>query len=70
MGLENLIIFFFQILVIYGCAGSLMLCAGFSLVAVSKGYSAVLGLIAVASLVEDHGGLGHMGFSNCGEWVQ
>ena len=35
-----------------------MLCVGFALVAVSKGYSAVLGLIAVASLIEDHGGLG------------
>ena len=46
-----------------------MLCVGFSLVAVSKGYSAVLGLIAVASRVEDHGGLGHVGFSSCGAWV-
>ena len=38
---------------VYGCAGSLFLCAGFSLVAASRGYSLVVVhelLIAVVSL--------------------
>ena len=51
-------------LFIYGCAGPWMMCAGCSLVA------GLRLLLAVASLVEDHGGLGHRGFSSCGVWVQ
>ena len=44
--------------IIFGCAGSLLLCADFSLVAASKGYSlvGVRGLlIVVASLVAEQG---------------
>ena len=42
---------------VYGCAGSLLLCAGFSLIAASRGYSLVVAhelLIAVDSLPGVH----------------
>ena len=48
----NLFIYLF----IFGCVGSLLLHAGFSLVAVSGGYSvAVRRLLEMASLVAEHG---------------
>ena len=49
---------FFKKLFIFGCTGSLLPCAGFSLVAASRGYSlvGVRGLlIVVASLVAEQG---------------
>ena len=48
---------FFFFLSVYGCAGSLLLCAGFSLIAASRGYSLVVAhelLIAVDSLAGVH----------------
>ena len=52
---DDFIIFIY--LLIFGCIGSSLLCAGFSLVAGSGDYFVVvLGLlIAVASLVAEHG---------------
>ena len=47
-------------------------CAGFSLVVASRGYTLVVVrglLIVVASLVAEHGALGHAGFSGCGSWA-
>ena len=49
--------FFYFILYIFGCAGSLLLAHGLSLVAASGGYSlvAIQGLLTVvASLVAEH----------------
>ena len=56
----------------FGCAGSSLLRADFSPVAVSLVYSLVAGrglLIAVASLIVGAQALGHTGFSSCGAWA-
>ena len=54
-GAENILNLFIYLFI--GCAGSLLLHAGFSLVVASWGYSVVVRglLIAVASLVVEHG---------------
>ena len=61
--MSNLVIFTF------GCAESLLLCTGFSLVAASRGYSLLVGhglLITVASFVAEHMGSRAQGL----RWLQ
>ena len=52
-----MIFFLKKIYFVVGCTGTLLLCAGFSLVAASRGYSLVVVcrfLIDVATLVTEH----------------
>ena len=58
---------FYLCITIYSCAGSSLLCSGFSLFQASEGYSLVAAsglLIAVASLIEEQWSLGHTGLSS------
>ena len=58
----NILFFFF------GCAGSLLLHAGFSLVAASGGYSSLqcVGFLLLWLLLLQSTGSRHAGFSSCG----
>ena len=63
--------FFFELCILFGCAGSSSLHMGFSLVAVRQSYSLVLvhGLLTVvASLVAEHG-LRALVLSSCSAWA-
>ena len=63
--------FFFELCILFGCAGSSSLLMGFSLVAVRQSYSLVLvhGLLTVvASLVAEHG-LRALVLSSCSAWA-
>ena len=57
-------ILFFLNLLIFGCIGSSFLHAGFSLVAVSLGYSSLQWLLLLQST-----GSRRTGFSSCGSWA-
>ena len=45
----------------------LLCCAGLSLIVVIGAYFLIV--VHVASLVAEHGALGHVGFSICGTWT-
>ena len=62
----------FIYLFIFGCIGSLLLCMGFSLVAVSRGYSSLqcTGFSLQWLLLLRSMGSRHTGFSSCGTWAQ
>ena len=64
---DKTIIFIF-IYFIFGCIGSLLLCAGFSLVVASGGYSLLwcVGFSLQWLLLLQSTGSRHMGFSSCG----
>ena len=66
MNMESFL--FFLSLFSFDCAGSLLLCPGFSLVAVSGGYSLAVvhgSLIAVASPVAEHRHQGSWASMSC-----
>ena len=66
--LINLFIYLF----IFGCLGSSLLCAGFSLVAASRGYSSLrcAGFSLQWLLLLRSIGSRCTGFSSCGSWAQ
>ena len=68
------VLFFFKYiyLFIFGCVRSLLLCAGFSLVVASGGYSSLrcAGFSLSWLLLLRSTGSRHAGFSSCGTWAQ
>ena len=80
MNLKNRLYFFFHsppaeiylFIYLFGCPGSSLLRAGFSLVAVSGGYSLLrcMGFSLRWLLLLQSMGSRHTGFSSCGMWAQ
>ena len=72
--MDNLLLFFFFLIYffIFGCVGSSLLCAGFSLVAASGGYSSLrcTGFSMWWLLLLQSTGSRHAGFSSCGSRAQ